>query len=667
MQLAVQKLSVRVGLVLTLAFAISYPLQADSNDDKLEKQRRLFVDAERSLKSGNWGHYRYLEQQLRDYPLHPYLEYQEINRNLSHADYKEIYMFLDKHGGSPLALRLQQEWLKTLARKKQWRLLVDNYYFTTDVSLQCDFATALFEINEPQRAYSVLEGLWLTGKQLPYHCEAPINRWNRDGAMSQDLVWERLRLAMQAGRINLGVNIAQYLKPEDRFWARIWAKVRRDPTYVRDVYDRFKNQDSQIVRWILGDGIARLAGKDGSTAAESWHKWRKEFKFTNAERDRTERQLALALAKENPFTGREWLAKFDINTHDPRAQEVFILTALADQDWDSAMGWLDQLDDGQKHSDRWRYWRARTLEAQGQMDEARSIYLLNSDIRSYYGFLAADRAGLGYQLEHKPVPYSAHDLQTLSAIPAISRAHELYAINRMVDARREWTYAIQRMDKSQMMMAAQLAYEWKWHDRAIITLMQADYWDDLEKRFPLAYRELVTTHAKQQHIEPAWTFAIIRQESAFTEDARSQAGALGLMQLMPTTARKLAHSLRLRFSRNDLLDAGTNVKLGVNYLRKVAEKFNGNKVLATAAYNAGDHRVTKWLPKDGSIPADIWVELIPFNETRDYCQRVLTYTVIYEQRLGQQPVPLMERMLPIPPDLRKDALPAADSLDSNDT
>lgn len=644
----------RSALGALLAFVITTPLLASPADD-LQKQRKLFQDAEHALKSGRLAHYRQLEAQLRNYPLHAYLEFAEISRDLNTADYKNIYMFLEKHAGSPLALRLQESWLKTLARKKQWHTLVDNYYFTTDVALQCDFATALFQVEQPQRAYSVLEGLWLTGKNLPYNCDAPIERWHKDGALTQEQAWERIRLTMQAGQVNLGMNLATYINPEERFWVRLWAKVRREPDYVKEVHARFKENDSQILRWVLGDGVSRLAYNDGPAAASLWNDWRKEFKFSNVEQDRIERHLALALARENPFTSHEWLAKFKIDTRDQRARELFILTALTDQDWEAALAWLDRLNDEEKHTDRWRYWRGRALEALGQMDDARSIYMLNSDIRSYYGFLAADRAGLGYQLEHRPVPYTAHDLQTLSELPAITRARELHAINRVVDARREWAHAIQRMDKSQMLMAAQLAYNWDWHDRAIVTLIQADYWDDLEKRFPLAHRELVMTHARQQRIEPSWAFAIIRQESAFTEDAKSHAGAMGLMQLMPATAKQVARSMQIRFHHSDLLDASTNVKLGVNYLRQVANRFNGNKVLATAAYNAGDHRVTKWLPKEGTIAADIWVELVPFKETREYCQRVLTYTAIYEQRLGQRPVPLMERMVPIPADLKADS------------
>jgi len=346
--------SIKPSLGVLLCCVIFTPALAAVSDD-LATQRRMFLDAEHALKSGRQTQYRQLEAQLRDYPLHAYLEFQEIRKDLAHADYKNIYMFLDKYAGSPLALRLQEEWLKTLARKKQWRLLVDNYYFTTDVGLQCDFATALFEVKEQQRAYSVLEGLWLTGKHLPYHCEAPIARWFEDGELNQELVWERIRLAMQAGQVNLGMSLGDYVDEKDRYWVRLWAKIRRDPDYVKQVYTRFKEHDSQILRWILGDGISRLAVKSGPSAAELWHTWRSEFAFSNPERERTERHLALALARDDPFTGREWLAKFDIDARDQRAQELFIITALTDQDWDTALEWMDRLDDEQKHNDRWRY------------------------------------------------------------------------------------------------------------------------------------------------------------------------------------------------------------------------------------------------------------------------------------------------------------------------
>ena len=218
----------------------------------------------------------------------------------------------------------------------------------------------------------------------------------------------------------------------------------------------------------------------------------------------------------------------------------------------------------------------------------------------------------------------------------------------MADARREWNHLLPRLNEDQLLRAAKLAEEWGWHDRVIMTLARARYWDDLEMRFPLAHQQTVLNQARDQQIDPAWAFAVIRQESAFIHDARSHAGALGLMQLLPRTARSVARSLRMPMhGKWDILDVDNNITLGVRYLRKVKDRFDGHPVLATAAYNAGGSNVRRWLPEGQVQPADLWIESVPFGETRKYLQRVLTYTVIYQQRLGRQPAPMLERMPPV--------------------
>ncbi len=633
--------------IVSLVGVLTTPALANV-DRRTMLQRQMFQDAEHALKRGQMTKYRGLEKRLRDYPLHSYLKYKEIKRNLDSTNYKSIHRFLQEQPGTPLATRLQYSWLKSLARKRQWKTLIDNFYYTTDRGLQCDFARALLMQKQPARAYAVLEGLWMTGRSLPKRCDYPIERWHKSGGLTQELVWERIRLAMQARRSRLALYLSKYLPKQERYWVRIWAKVRRDPGYVMEVYSRFEGKDSQPLRWVLTDGLSRMARKDAPSAAQLWHDWRDEYQFSKTEKERLERRLTLALVKDDPITANTWLKQLNLNATDKRVHELYILNAMQDQDWEIALDWMDRLKSEDKHSDRWRYWRARSLEAVGRLDEARSIYLLNADNRSYYGFLSADRAGMQYKFDHRPVKYSAQDLSSIEQMPAIERARELYALKRVVDARREWNHALQHLDKPQLLVAAQLAHQWSWHDRAIVTFAQAKYWDDLEKRFPLAHQEVVVNHSRQKSINPAWAFAIIRQESAFTKDAKSHAGAMGLMQLLPRTARQMARSLRIRFRRNDLLNANTNVQLGINYLKHVKDKFKGNSVLATAAYNAGGYRVSTWLPKDGILPADIWVERVPFKETKDYLKRVLTYTVIYEQRLGKRPTPLLERMLPIP-------------------
>jgi soluble lytic murein transglycosylase len=200
--------------------------------------------------------------------------------------------------------------------------------------------------------------------------------------------------------------------------------------------------------------------------------------------------------------------------------------------------------------------------------------------------------------------------------------------------------------------AAKLASRSGWHDRAIFTLAQTGYWDDLELRFPVQHAELVAENAGRHGIDKAWIFAVMRQESAFMDNARSHAGALGLMQVMPATARHVARNLLKRKppARREILQPDTNIALGSAYLSEVKSKLGDSAVLATAAYNAGPHRVARWLPQR-TLPADIWIELVPFEETRTYLRRVLTYTVIYEKRLGLTPTRLAQRLHPVPPTL----------------
>jgi soluble lytic murein transglycosylase len=265
--------------------------------------------------------------------------------------------------------------------------------------------------------------------------------------------------------------------------------------------------------------------------------------------------------------------------------------------------------------------------------------------------MAADRVGADYHLDHIETPVDPQISEQIAAMPAVRRARELFHLERWVDARREWQSATADMEPAQLKAAAKIAEQKGWHDRAIFTLARTGYWDDLELRFPLEHTELVERNADRNGIDEAWIFAVMRQESAFMHNARSHAGAMGLMQLMPATARAVARDLKLKPPRrHDLLQPETNIALGSTYLRQMKERLGDSAIFATAAYNAGPHRIPRWLPEQ-VLPADIWIELIPFRETRRYLERVLAYTAIYESRMGLSPTRLERRLHPVGPQI----------------
>jgi soluble lytic murein transglycosylase len=397
---------------------------------------------------------------------------------------------------------------------------------------------------------------------------------------------------------------------------------------------------------ILLYGLKRMARENVDRAASAWATLRKRYVFTKTQQAEGERTLAAAYLRHNHPRALERLDGVepgdDLRLHGKR-----ILAALENEDWERALFWIDALPQEARNDERWRYWQGRALQKLGREDEAIQLLTEVAKDRTYYAFLAADRIGSEYFLEHKPLQVEPALMARVEALPTVRRASELRTLGRQLDTRREWWWLIQHLDKESLKAAAKLAKRWGWHDQAIFTLARSGYWDDLELRFPVEHLDLVAEHADNNGIQVPWVMAVMRQESAFGTDAHSHAGAQGLMQLMPQTARSVAKRLgQPDPKQRDLYRPETNIPLGTAYLSQVYDRLDRHPVLATAAYNAGPHRVKGWLPKR-TQEADVWVETIPFKETRNYVKRVMAYSIIYEKRLGLEPGSIVQRMRPI--------------------
>jgi len=312
---------------------------------------------------------------------------------------------------------------------------------------------------------------------------------------------------------------------------------------------------------------------------------------------------------------------------------------LATQNWDDLLSTIDLLPAGLKSSDRWRYWRARAqdeLTREYLSLETLSVYRELAQKRSFYGFLSADRTGQPYRLQQESVDSAPATLESVAKLPALVRAKELWLTGHSSEAYAEWFYGVESLSAKEIAAAGALADSWGWHSRAIQAMIAGKHWNYLDIRFPLAHESIFKSAATDAKVAPELLFAIARQESAMSENAVSSAGARGLMQLMPATAKQTASKIGIPHKTSDLFNVQHNIKLGSSYLNELMGRYNGNRILAAAAYNAGPHRVEKWLASvDKATPHDIWIETIPFKETRSYVQNVLTFSVIYSFRMGK--------------------------------
>lgn len=631
----------RLGVLAWLVFACA-PISA--SQIHIDAARAQFLQAERALSGNNFDAYALLSRGLENYPLYPYLRYQELRKRLGAASGAEIDKFLTEHRDSIVGERLYAAWIRELAAQARWADFLAYFRSDTDSELQCFYRQALLAVQAEEAAMRGIEALWLTGKPLPRACEPVFSAARQTGHITPQHVWERVQLAMRQGELQLADQLAAHLGEGQAQRLALWQYAYRNSAGA--LLDARLANDDVFTRGVVLHAMERLIASRPLDAPAAWERVRGRYTFEAGEIAQMERRLALALALRGLPEGLQRLARVDPSLTDATIREWRVRASLALGDWKAVLAWSEGLHPDERQAPRWQYWRARAMEALGH-PEAQDVYAQLARMRSYHGFLAADRIGAPYAFNDQPVIVNADEIDALELLPAIQRAKELFALQRNVDARREWLHATRGFNANRFAAAAKLAWRWQWHDRAIAAIANTPHRDDLTLRFPVAYENAVTTQARARHLDPAWAYAVIRQESAFVDNARSSVGAMGLMQLMPKTAEHVARSVRMPYrGSGDLSDPDMNIRLGVAYLRSILDRFSGNMVPATAAYNAGETRVRSWIPASPR-DADIWAETLPYYETRGYIENVLAYAVVYDYRLGRTPIPLRERMPPI--------------------
>ena len=634
------------ALLLSVLFLLSTPLHADQGLLDGSRQK-LFLAAEKALENGDRTLYHQLKKTLKDYPLLPYLEYQELRGSLATAKPAEVEDFLERNGDTPLADLLRRRWLNLLASRKQWAEYLRFYTPDGSVTRQCHHLNALLQTGRKAEAFALTEPLWLHGRSRPKACDPVFKAWRDAGHLTPELTWQRIELAMGLGQVKLVNYLKKLLPARERPWAELWLQLRSKPELA--LSSQRLRKPHAMRSQMLQYAAVRKSYLDPLGAIGFWKMLQERHDFTPAEASRVERKLAQRLVRRDDPAAWAFLQQVEPCSDDSRLQEARLRAALFRQQWDQVLAWIPSLPEEEQRSERWRYWRARALEQTGRRGEATALYRELAGERSFYGFLAADHVGADYNLNNAPTPVDGELLEQVGQLPGVQRARELVALERWSDARREWRFLTRQLSREEIMAAAKIAQSWNWHDQAIFTLARSGYWEDLELRFPLEHQKSVSHHARKRELDISWVYGVIRQESAFNPTVRSHAGAMGLMQLMPATARYVARKLlkqKRSPSRRDLTTPETNIRLGTTYLSDVLKRLEQNPVLATAAYNAGPHRVSSWLP-DQQLPADIWVELIPFRETRQYVERVFTYAVIYDHRLGREITRISQRLQPI--------------------
>ncbi len=646
-----------VVLYPTLVWAVPHDVAQDDfaqrvvnfNSATLAEQRTRFLAAEKALNLGRTSEFHRLLPTLTDYPLYPYLHYQDIKHHLHNIPLKKVSSFLDEYQNLPVSRSLRRKLLYQLARQERWQHYLDFYTPTKNVRLQCHYLDALIHMGEAETAYPDIKKLWLTGRSQPRACDRIFKHWKAAGKLTTELVWQRIELALNKGRRTLARYLLRSLPVKDQKLAQLWIKLHRKPQLLSRYQQQIIHDTHDMAPRLFVNIVKRLARRAPQEAAKIWFSPERQHTATAAEQYDVPQQIAIALARKQQPESDAWFSIIPTEYLNDTARQWRVRIALRQAQWAQVLTALGALTPKQQASDRWQYWRARAHEELGESATATTLFTTLARQRSYYGFLSADRLSLPYAIADRPHKSSAGTLFEIGQRPTVKRAREFIHLGRMLEARREWWVATQQMNNDERVDAAKLAQHWGWAGQSILTMASTDQRDDLTLRFPLLFQEQILNYSEREEINPAWTYGVIRRESAFVQDARSPKGALGLMQLMPATAKYISRSLPKKYQgKSKLTQADINLSLGTRYLRKMLKRFGGQTVLATAAYNAGEGRIMRWLPTETTLDAERWIENIPFRETREYVTSVLAFTIIYADRLGFEQKRLSQHMSAVP-------------------
>ena len=599
------------------------------------KQRQMYLDALHLIKTSQFSRLQKLKPQLRTYPLYPYLEYTEVSYRISRQSEQDILQFAQQYRDTPLVAPLLAHWLANLAKRGKWQTFVTHYDKVAPTEkLACQHAYGLYKVGMVDQAMTQAEKLWTVGFSQPDECDPIFNVWREDDGITPENAWQRFALSLKENSKDLSSYLIRFVDGKDKPFATNYRLVHLKPKTIKR-YKSFKAQNTRN-REIILHGVKRLARIDPLDALLTLGQYEKLQNFDQAELEETYAYIGVRLAGKS--SDLALIDSLPVNLQEqPKLVEARIRQSLTHQDWSNVMILINLLPQKQQNSNRWQYWKARALgvsvdEADRQI--ARNIMAKLSSERSFYGFVSADILQNEYNYQDEPNPVTLEQILSLEESPGVQRALELFALGERSRARREWYFSTSSFNNVERNIAARVALRWGWYKASIQSMIDAGTWNHLDNRFPVAYADNFITHARRANIPVQWSLAIARQESAFMPDAKSGSGALGVMQLMPGTAKQVAGKIGMSYTNNrSLTNPDLNIQLGTHYLGQMLRKFDGNRILASAAYNAGPGRVNQWL--NPNVPFDVWIETIPFTETRNYVQNVLMFSSIYSRRMNE--------------------------------
>ena len=635
----------------------------------------LILEMNKAFKRGDKSRLTQLLPQARGHTLEVWSAYWELKARLDEASPQEVQGFFSRYAGSYQEDRLRNDWLLLLGQRRDWVAFAaeyPNFRMNDDREVRC-YALLVEHLKnpaqDPQLAQEVRKN-WFLQREADDGCTTAVSRLVGSKNLTQQDVWQKARLALEANRPRAARDAVQIIAPEA---LDMVTELTSSPIkFLAGKHLALRKLRKEIITLAL----VKLAASDADGAAfQMENKW--GMQLGTEERNWIwgviGRQAATRLGAVPAGDALQYFSKV---TRDTDLTDDMLgwktraaLRSAGQPDWQQVLRAINAMSDEGRKEPTWSYWKARALLALAPPDSpsrgasgdvtaitiapqrAEALALLQSiaSVRGFYEQLALEDLGQKITVPAKPVPLTTEEKEAARLNPGLNRSAYAILIGLRPEGVREWNYSTnlhQRgsMGERELLAAAQFACDRQIWDRCINTSERTQTVLDFDQRFPMPFRETVVKRSRAINLDPAYVYGLIRQESRFIMDARSGVGASGLMQVMPATARWTAKKIGLDgFSTDQLNDRETNITIGTAYLKLALDDLGGSMPMAAAAYNAGPGRPRSW--RNGNVlDGAIWAENVPFSETRDYVKKVLSNATNYAAILTGQPQSLKARL-----------------------
>lgn len=620
--------------------------RAEAGDPaSMSRDQILYLRVKSLLKAGQFDEARAARGGIsRDYPLQDYLDFYEIYYG-AFDGYGKAAAYIKKNDGTARAGDLESKYIRKLSNAGDYRgVLAVATGRPQDTGLACLYEYAEYRTGKADAAFGFMEKTFMKGQgaSVPDDCAGLFSAWRSSGKAIPGIYWTKLMSSIRARNQAKGVAaLVSYLKGssyEGR--AQLAQKVYSSPSSFMDLVP---GGNDHLNNSIVVAALSSMARTDTEGAAALLPEARTKYSLSESEYAEALRNIIWHVYADRVDSLVPWADRQLDSLHDADSlKELRIRFAIRRGNFRDMNLWIRKLTGDSARDLRWTYWKARALAEAGNQAEAERLYAKVTRERSFYGFMASQRLGKPLSFnDESPLVKKVTEEEAVRRWPEFARIHELLAVGDTLNAQREWRRFILAIPRNEKLEAAMLALDKGWFDFSVNASIYAKAWSVLSLRFPTPMLSFYRQRSRETGVPLSYLYAISRQESALNPFARSPVGAAGLMQLMPQTAANIAGKCGIAYSGKDaLFDPEINVSFGSCYLMQLLEKYGGNRILASAAYNAGPGRVTKWTDSDGAgVAADIWVESIPFKETRNYVQNVLVYDAIYQHFISRDRQP----------------------------